>query len=207
MEECINLQEMDLESIIYKDPAILNPRKGDLLIAEPLLTEPYFKRGVILLLDEDTKNGHLGLVLNRLTPITLQDLFPDWEAGSKVPVYCGGPVEADRLFMLHTLGDLFPESKEVARGIYVGANLDGIVEYINTNGNTEGCLRFFLGYSGWTEGQLTSEILRNTWALNPHPSSADLLTGSGDLFWRREVERMGAKYKSWLIVPSNPSFN
>ena len=100
-----------------------------------------------------------------------------------------------------------PTFKEVARGIYVGANLDGIVEYINTNGNTEGCLRFFLGYSGWTEGQLTSEILRNTWALNPHPGSADLLTGSGDLFWRREVERMGAKYKSWLIVPSNPSFN
>ena len=43
---------MDLESIIYKDPTIVNPQKGDLLIAEPLLDEPYFKRSVILLLDE-----------------------------------------------------------------------------------------------------------------------------------------------------------
>ena len=91
---------MDLESIIYKDPTIVNPQKGDLLIAEPLLNEPYFKRSVILLLDEDNNQGHIGLALNKITPVSLQDLFPDWKAGAEVPVYSGGPVEADRLFML-----------------------------------------------------------------------------------------------------------
>lgn len=198
---------MDIESMIYKDPVIVNPRMGDILIAEPLLAEPYFKRAVILLLDEDDKGGYMGLVLNRETPVTLLDLFPDWEAGANVPVYCGGPVEADRLFMLHTLGDRFEGSLEIADGLYVGASLDEIIEYVNTHASTEGSLRFFLGYSGWADGQLTSEILRNTWALNPSPDTSDILIGAENLYWRREVERLGEKYRSWLIVPSDPSYN
>lgn len=198
---------MDLESIIYKDPTIVNPQKGDLLIAEPLLDEPYFKRSVILLLDEDNNQGHIGLALNKITPVSLQDLFPDWKAGAEVPVYSGNPVEADRLFMLHTMGDRFEGSMEVSPGLYVGAKLDDIIDYINNNGNTEGNIRFFLGYSGWSKGQLTSEILKNTWALNPNPGHTDVLTGAEDLYWRREVRRLGEKYRSWLLVPSNPAFN
>jgi putative transcriptional regulator len=198
---------MDLESIIYKDPTIVNPQKGDLLIAEPLLNEPYFKRSVILLLDEDNNQGHIGLALNKITPVSLQDLFPDWKAGAEVPVYSGGPVEADRLFMLHTMGDRFEGSMEVSPGLYVGAKLDDIIDYINNNRYADGNIRFFLGYSGWSRGQLTSEILKNTWALNPNPGHTDVLTGAEDLYWRREVRRLGEKYRSWLLVPSNPAFN
>ncbi len=198
---------MDLESIIYKNPTIVNPQKGDLLIAEPLLDEPYFKRSVILLLDEDNNQGHIGLALNKITPVSLQDLFPDWKAGAEVPVYSGGPVEADRLFMLHTMGDRFEGSMEVSPGLYVGAKLDDIIDYINNNRYADGNIRFFLGYSGWSRGQLTSEILKNTWALNPNPGHTDVLTGAEDLYWRREVRRLGEKYRSWLLVPSNPAFN
>ncbi|WP_280119238.1 YqgE/AlgH family protein [Sangeribacter muris] len=198
---------MDLESIIYKDPTIVNPQKGDLLIAEPLLDEPYFKRSVILLLDEDNNQGHIGLALNKITPVSLLDLFPDWKAGAEVPVYSGGPVEADRLFMLHTMGDRFEGSMEVSPGLYVGAKLDDIIDYINNNRYADGNIRFFLGYSGWSRGQLTSEILKNTWALNPNPGHTDVLTGAEDLYWRREVRRLGEKYRSWLLVPSNPAFN
>ena len=198
---------MDLESIIYKDPTIVNPQKGDLLIAEPLLDEPYFKRSVILLLDEDNNQGHIGLALNKITPVSLLDLFPDWKAGAEVPVYSGGPVEADRLFMLHTMGDRFEGSMEVSPGLYVGAKLDDIIDYINNNRYADGNIRFFLGYSGWSRGQLTSEILKNTWALNPNPGHTDVLTGAEDLYWRREVRRRGEKYRSWLLVPSNPAFN
>ena len=131
---------MDLESIIYKDPTIVNPKKGDLLIAEPLLDEPYFKRSVVLILEEDNHQGHIGLTLNKQTPVTLQDLFPDWSSGANVPVYSGGPVEADRLFMLHTMGDKFEGSIEVAQGIFVGAKLDDIIDYVNNHGDV--CLLY-----------------------------------------------------------------
>lgn len=198
---------MDFDSIIFKDPSIVNPEKGDLLIAEPLLAEPYFKRSVVLLLDEDMNKGHIGLTLNKITPVTLQDLFPDWKAGKNVPVFSGGPVEADRLFMLHSLGDEFDGSVEVCPGLYVGARLDDIIDYVNNTPHIDGSLRFFLGYSGWAKGQLTSEILNNTWALNPKPDRLDMLSGSEDMYWRREVGRLGEKYRSWLVVPSDPALN
>ncbi|MBD5196338.1 MAG: YqgE/AlgH family protein [Bacteroides sp.] len=198
---------MNLESIIHKDPSIVNPQKGDLLIAEPLLKDPYFNRSVVLLLDEDEQHGHLGLTLNKITPVTLQDLFPDWYSAKDIPVYSGGPVESDRLFMLHALGDVFDGSMEIAPGLYVGANLDDVIDYINRHNYTEGDIRFFLGYSGWSKDQLTSEILGNTWALNPAANGSDLLIGNEDAYWRREVERLGEKYRSWLVVPSNPSLN
>lgn len=96
---------------------------------------------------------------------------------------------------------------EVSPGLYVGAKLDDIIDYINNNRYADGNIRFFLGYSGWSRGQLTSEILKNTWALNPNPGHTDVLTGAEDLYWRREVRRLGEKYRSWLLVPSNPAFN
>lgn len=198
---------MDIESIIYKEPTELTPQKGDLLIAEPLLKQPYFKRSAILILEQDASGGHIGLTLNVATPITLQDLFPDWTEGNNIRVFSGGPVETDRLFMLHTLGDYFEGAQEIAKGIYVGANLDDVIEFINQNEDIEGKMRFFLGYSGWTKDQLTSEILNHTWALNRDCDMSEALTGQGNEYWRREVERLGPNYRSWLLVPPDPELN
>ncbi|MDE6408651.1 MAG: YqgE/AlgH family protein, partial [Muribaculaceae bacterium] len=193
--------------LIYKDAAEVNPKKGDLLIAEPLLDQPYFKRSVVLLLEEDENHGQVGLTLNVPTPVTLQDIFPDWTAGKKVRVYSGGPVECDRLFMLHTLGDHFDGAVEVAPGLYVGADLNQVMDYIQSEENLEGKLRFFLGYSGWAKDQLSAEILNHSWALTRPEDKGDALLGQGNDYWRRAVERLGRDYRSWLLVPQDPEEN
>lgn len=198
---------MDLASLIHKEPTIIDPARGDLLIAEPLMLSPYFKRSAVMLLDKDSDGGHLGLVMNMPTPVSLGDLFPDWKNAGNVKIYCGGPVESDRLFMLHTMGDRFKDSMEVIDGLYVGADLDEVVEYIREGNQIDGKIRFFLGYSGWSNQQLSSEILNNNWAVNRRPQSTELLMGGGEEYWRREVELMGEKYKSWLLVPSDPELN
>ncbi len=200
-------KDIDLESLIYKDSEEVNPKKGDLLIAEPLLDQPYFTRSVVLLLEEDDNQAQVGLTLNVPTPVTLQDIFPDWVAGKKVRVYSGGPVECDRLFMLHTLGDFFDGAMEVAPGLYVGADLNQVMDYIQTEENLEGKIRFFLGYSGWAKGQLSAEILNHSWALTRPKDKGDALLGRGNEYWRREVERLGKDYRSWLLVPQNPEEN
>lgn len=202
-----SIKDIDLESLIYKDPDGLTPQKGDMLIAEPMLEQPYFKRSVILLLDRDSEGGHMGLTLNVQTPVTLQDMFPQWSDGKKVKVYSGGPVECDRLFMLHTLGDIFDGAQEVAPGLYVGADLDQVMEYISTHASTEGNLRFFLGYSGWGKDQLTAEILSHSWVVTKPGDMTEALTGSGNSYWRREVVRLGKNYRSWLLVPEDPQEN
>lgn len=200
-------RDIDLGSLIYKDTLEVNPQKGDLLIAEPLLDQPYFKRSVVLLLEEDDNQGQVGLTLNVPTPVTLQDMFPDWHAGRKVRVYSGGPVESDRLFMLHTLGDFFDGAVEVAPGLYVGADLNQVMDYIQSEENLEGKLRFFLGYSGWAKDQLSAEILNHSWALARPSDKGDSLLGQGNDYWRREVARLGKDYRSWLLVPQNPEEN
>lgn len=197
---------MDIKDLLFSGNRPIKAHSGELLISEPLMVDSYFSRSVILVLDEPEDGGHFGLILNKSTEMTLQNLMPDWEAGSRIRVFCGGPVDLERMFLLHTLGERLGPAVEVLPGIYVGADLDKIIEYIDNGGQVEGNLRFFIGYCGWSPGQLAAEIERNTWAVNPHPDS-NLLCGRGDKYWRRQVEKLGDDYRSWLLVPSNPSFN
>ncbi|MBD5357983.1 MAG: YqgE/AlgH family protein [Bacteroides sp.] len=198
---------MDLKDLLYSHISGSIPGQGSLLIADPMMHGDFFSRSVIIILDLPEKGGELGLVLNKETHLTLKDLIPDWEEGIKVPVFSGGPVDMDRLFLLHTLKDVFPDAMEVCPGIYVGGNVDDIINYINSGGEVEGKMRFFLGYSGWAPNQLQREIERHSWAVNPSPSGEDLLNGEGMEYWRREVEQLGSDYRSWLMVPPDPSYN
>lgn len=198
---------MDIKNFLFDRTLKVQPHSGSLLLAEPLMADNYFGRSAILVLDEPEDGGHFGLILNKATEMTLKDLMPYWEEGKRVPIYCGGPVDMQRMFLIHSLGDQLGSCIEVIPGIYVGADLDKIMEYIDNGGEVEGKLRFFLGYCGWSPGQLAGELNRNTWAVNPLPDSGSLLHDHGDAFWRREVSDLGDDYRSWLIVPSDPSLN
>lgn len=197
---------MDLKELLFSSPVNINPHCGSLLIAEPLMDDAYFSRSVILVLDEPVDGGHFGLILNKPTEMTLHNLMPDWEAGERVPIFCGGPVDLERMFMLHTLGDKLGNCVEVVPGVYVGAEIDKVIEYIEDGGEVEGKMRFFLGYCGWSAGQLDAEIENHTWAVNPSPERS-LLSGEGNDYWREEVSELGEAYRGWLLVPANPSLN
>lgn len=94
---------MDIESLLFSRPdaSRTDISKGDVLVAEPLMQEGIFRRSVILILDADVSSGYMGLVLNHKTSLSMQDLIPKWEGGKRVPLFAGGPVDLERLFMLH----------------------------------------------------------------------------------------------------------
>lgn len=198
---------MDLDSILHKDIREVHPRGGQLLLSEPLMADHNFSRSAVMLLEQDSTGGHIGLMLNKGPVCQLNQLIEGLPAEITIPIFKGGPVELDRLFMLHRLGNIFSNSMEIAPGLYVGGTEDEVIGYIISHGGAVGDIRFFIGYSGWGAGQLTSEIIKNYWALNTDPDTSELLSGSGDAFWRREVEKLGPDYRSWLIVPENPSLN
>lgn len=207
ISELINPYPMNIHDLLYDNASGLRAGKGSLLIADPMMRERYFSRSVVLVLDETDDGGHLGLALNKSTHLTLRDLMPEWERGGDVTVFCGGPVGLERLFLLHSLGRMLPGSLEIVPGIYVGGDIDGIVDYVNAGGEVEGRLRFFLGYSGWTCGQLQKETDAHSWAVNPDAGGLSLLREEGDAYWRREVGRLGDNFRSWLMVPPDPSYN
>lgn len=189
-----------------KEPAV-EIRKGDLLLANPFLKQPDFYRSAILILEKDANGGFIGLTLNVPTKLLMQDLFELPAEALNVEVYSGGPVDNDRLFMLHTLGDELEDSVEIAKGIFVGGQLTDIAASVRKGAAVSGSMRFFIGYSGWSKGQLESEVEGNFWAISRDYDPALLLTGSGGDYWREEVSRLGERYRSWLMIPENPSDN
>jgi putative transcriptional regulator len=72
---------------------MISPERGTLLIANPFLKDPNFKRTVIFIC-ENAIQGALGFVLNKPFPQNLDELIPDLK-GYKYPVFIGGPVQGD----------------------------------------------------------------------------------------------------------------
>lgn len=185
------------------------PRSGSLLVAEPFLSEAYFRHAVISVIDYSRDEGATGVVMNKATGYTLQDLLDGITAPEAVQVFCGGPLGQDRLYYLHTLGDrIIPGARLYAPGLYVGGDFDTMTAYVNSGYPVEGNVRFFIGYSSWTEGQLEQEIEEDSWAQAPLPTRPEeLLTGEGDPYWHRAVRSLGDSYRPWQLLPADPRCN
>ena len=71
---------------------------GRLLAATPLLGDPNFRRTVILVVEDDTDEGTLGVVLNRPTEVPLGQVLEPWTELVTGPpvVFRGGPVLAEQ---------------------------------------------------------------------------------------------------------------
>lgn len=134
--------------------------KGVLLVADPSLMDPNFETTVVLLCAH-SKEGSLGLVLNRSTQLTLDQLLPEesYFRQQPLPVSWGGPVGLDRLNVLHGGRKGGPESAEVIEGVQFGGQLP-VLEEVHLTGAP---LRFLVGYSGWDSGQLESELEEGAW--------------------------------------------
>ncbi|MCM1377206.1 MAG: YqgE/AlgH family protein [Clostridium sp.] len=196
---------MNLNNFIHNDSSLdIILRPGCLLLASPLMKEPHFDRGVIALIDTNNERGCLGLTLNKPTTMRMENIFDGWQRLEGIPIYLGGPVDTQRLFMLHRLGDVIRGSMEIDKGLYIGNNIGDAFRYLELGGKLEGELRFFLGYSGWVAGQLEQEIKNQAWAVNDSPHTDNLLIGEGEEYWRREIRDLGEDFRPWLMMPEHP---
>lgn len=181
-------------------------KQGDFLIAEPFMKDRWFGRSVISIIDHNDNEGTTGVVLNNELATTLSEVFKDIEAND-VPVFCGGPLGHDRLFFLHTLGDtIIPDSREISPGLWLGGRFAPVVDYINSGYPHAGVIRFFIGYSGWSRGQLAEELSEGTWAVADQKFD-NLLTGEGDRYWHKIVRQLGDQYRRWDVLPQDVRAN
>ena len=68
-------------------------------------------------------------------------------------------------------------------------------------------IRFFLGYSGWGEKQLTDELKENAWIVADNISTDEILSTSDDQFWNHCLEKQGERFKTISKFPINPQDN
>ena len=183
------------------------PEPGSLLIAEPFLHEDYFNHAVISLIDYEKGGTAMGVVLNNPTDYKLQELIEGITIEQPIPVFCGGPMSDDRLYFLHTLGDLVPDTRELSPGLWVGGDFGAIASIVNDGYPIDGNIRFFIGYSGWSERQLDNEISEKVWAVTTPADPHQMLRAKGDDLWHSSVRKLGADFRGWLYHPQNVMSN
>jgi putative transcriptional regulator len=179
-------------------------KKGDLLISEPFLPDPNFVRSVILLAEHE-KEGSLGFVLNQQSDVLLEDLGDEFQ-NIEVPVYIGGPVEQNTLHFIHTSGDKIDKAVKITDQFYWNGDLQQMLKLIRLGIVKSSEVRFFLGYSGWGEGQLKSEMDINTWILVSDDID-ELLDIESTNLWREILRRKGGKLKEISNYPIDPRLN
>ncbi|UBD76232.1 YqgE/AlgH family protein [Parabacteroides goldsteinii] len=184
----------------------LLPAQGSILISEPFLQDAYFQRSVVLLIEHNTQ-GSMGFVLNKKTDLIVNTFFPELEEYPEIPIYLGGPVSANRLFFIHSLGDLIvPDSVKIKDRLYFDGDFEALKRYMQNGHSIEGKVKFFLGYSGWTEGQLGNEINKNSWVVS-HAAKENVLLADGESFWKNSLEQLGSNYEAWTKYPKDPYLN
>ena len=182
----------------------LNPRIGDILLSEPFMNDYYFRRSAILIIDHNDE-GSLGVIVNKRLSIPFNEIvqgFPKFDAD----VYLGGPVETNRVFFIHTIGEMIPDSVKIISGLYWSGNVNALKAMIKNDLIKPHEVRFFVGYAGWDGGQLRNELKVNTWIVGRFSSKQIFQTAPGKM-WSDFTKEIGKRYSLWSKFPVNPSDN
>lgn len=198
------LVSMDVSDIFTVPNQRIKARAGRLLISEPFMQDPYFKRSVIFL-TEHNENGSFGLILNKPIPMYLN------EAIENAPVFdsrlaLGGPVQKETLHYLHQLGDRIPNSKKVMEGVYWGGDFETIKELMLSGDIKPNEIRLFVGYAGWSKGQLKNEMESKSWIV-ARASKEILFTQKPEKLWSDVLQSMGDPFAYMVNFPEDPRLN
>ena len=177
---------------------------GTILIADPFLKDPNFMRTVIFLCDHESA-GSFGFVINRRHNTVVSDLLPDL-VECDFPVYYGGPVQMDALHFLHTRPDIITDGIEVIDGIFWGGNFEQVSVLLQTKQIKQTQIRFYIGYSGWSEGQLQGELKEKSWLIT-HGNKKLVFHRDENLIWQDAIKQIGPDYEPIIHYPIDPSLN
>ena len=163
------------------------------LIAMPSLRDPNFARTVTLIC-EHTSQGAMGIVINRVTDLKLEDVFEQMEIEAshstrrELPVHIGGPVQTNRGFVLHEPVSGWESTLSITDSLGVSTSRDILVA-IAENRGPKNCL-MALGYAGWSPGQLERELADNSWLSGPADRQI-LFDTPIDSRWGAAVKHLG----------------
>jgi len=183
---------------------MVTPAPGILLIADPFLKDPNFMRTVVLLCDHQDE-GSMGFVINKQIEQTLDELMDGFD-GFKVPVYYGGPVQMDTLHFLHQYPKEIPGGQEVMKGVFWGGDFALLSDMVKKGEVDYNKIRFFLGYSGWGNGQLDGELGEKSWLSVPATRKI-LFHEQPDDIWKDSLKHLGGEYEMMINFPIDPSLN
>ena len=173
---------------------------GNLLLAVPSMRDPNFKRAVIFVAAHTTEDGAFGYVLNRPLDQRVADLLPDQSLGAlgQVPVFIGGPVATDKLAFASLQWN---RSKSTLR-CQTHLSVADAMHELSLGHEVRG----FVGYSGWTGGQIEGEIQRKSWIISP-AKKVILTVEKPASMWSAVMEDLCPMYELMAGTPENVELN
>jgi putative transcriptional regulator len=183
----------------------IQPRNGSLLVSEPFMIDPNFKRSVVLLTEFEIQ-GAIGFVLNQKSNLLLSDLISDLKSAD-FPIFIGGPVENDSLHFLHRCYDKIKSGTQIREGLFWGGNFEALKILLQNNMLNHDEIKFFIGYSGWEAGQLENEMKENSWMVTDKFDSEVVFVDDEENLWREVIIGLGPKYAHIANFPENPRWN
>lgn len=141
----------------------MNIKPGKILLSTPSLQDPHFDKTVIYLA-EYNQNGALGFVINKIFPRVFNELTA-YKNSKPFTLYEGGPVENESLYFLHRRPSVIEGGTLITGDTYLGGNFDQLVQGINHNTISAMDIKLLIGYCGWDNGELETEITEGSWVL------------------------------------------
>jgi putative transcriptional regulator len=174
--------------------------QGKLLLADPSLRDGTFDRSVILLTHHTPEEGAHGIILNHPTGKVVGELLPSDEFSPlrHMAVHAGGPVSCDQL----TFSSFWWSPKGGLRWALRISKDEAISHAKQPNR----IVRAFIGYAGWSAGQLEAEIQRQAW--HTIEARSGLLGNPHDeLLWSRLLGSISPFHRILSDAPRDPSLN
>jgi len=171
------------------------------LIAMPALADPHFYQTVTYICSHN-EDGAMGIIINRPLGLSLGDVLEQMQISpssshiGRIPIYQGGPVQADRGFVLHQPLRKWDSCIEITGAMGVATSRD--IMHAIANGDGPEQVFIALGYAGWAPGQLEREIMENTW-LNAPADTSIIFNTPVEQRWHTAAGLMGVDLKKLSI--------
>ena len=143
-----------------------------LLVASDHMPDPRFAQTVILVTNHN-RGGPVGVIINRPLTIQLHHLFPHYEElnGNSDSAFYGGPLASQSVVFIVRAETQLKQALHVFGDVYMSLDKELFEKTLQRQDPADG-LKVFLGYAGWTSGQLQKEIDKGDW----HVVTPDLET-------------------------------
>ncbi len=174
--------------------------RGRVILADPRLKEVTFHQTVLLLTEHSKKYGALGYILNRPIGKTVGELLPEpiFAKLGSVPVFMGGPVSLENLTFAAFAWSEYGNALQFVTHLSAQEALMHQVEGFS--------VRAFVGYSGWSEGQLENEMAHDTWI--PRKANRRIVEIRDlDTLWKEMLRDLSPWYQIIADEPDDPGLN
>ena len=176
---------------------------GRLLVATPAIDEGIFRRSVILVLQHD-EGGAQGVVLNKPLMADVDAVLPGWgdHVSEPATLFQGGPVQLDSALGLVSTRVTGPDVQPLFGSVGL-VDLDAVPAAVAEDVTA---VRIFVGYAGWSPGQLEGELRSGSWyAVDSHEEDAFSL--EPETLWADVMRRQQGRLSWVALLPEDPSVN